>query len=336
MDKLVSIIIPVYNAANYIYECLNSIQNQDYSRIEIIVIDDGSTDSTRDIITRYFQQVKVISQNNSGPSVARNTGIKESNGEFICFVDADDLISSNMVSSLVNGIKNNKADFSICGIYMFNDQKKITKHVQVSKNNRVIRGNENLFEELYPFFNTYKINAPFGRIYKKDILIRNSIKFDEKLSLGEDSVFNMDYFSVIDSCYFIKDELYGYRRGNNYLTGKYSGAFKDNKKRRFEQMKNVLVKKGAEERFLNGQLIYIAYSYLLELPDRLKEKNRAQKREIICEVISDPDIQNALNNFSGSFTMKVLALFLKTGNPQFIYFTLRVINMIRSIVKRGI
>lgn len=333
MKKLVSIIIPAYNAANHISECLSSVKKQDYSQIEVIVIDDGSTDDTMKIVTNDFKWVRIVSQVNRGPSAARNWGIKEARGEYLCFVDADDIVSHDMVSRLMFGLEKNQVDFAVCGIYMFNDDRKIFRHIPVSAETQNIFGNKNIFQYIYPFFNTYKVNAPYGRIFRKKIILQNSIKFDEHLSLGEDSVFNLDYYSAINSCCFIREELYGYRRGNNYLTKKYSGDFKENKKRRFEEMKRILQNKNFKQDFLNGQLIFITYSYLLELPLKLKSKTRKQKYQIIRETIGDSDLQEALDNFSGNLIIKILALLLRTKNPRIIYLMAWIINKVRQVIR---
>lgn len=329
MKKLVSVIIPAYNDADYILDCINSIKKQDYSPLEVIVIDNGSTDCTSDIIKKNFKKVRVISQPNTGVSAARNVGIDEANGEYICFVDADDVISSNMISELVNSIETNQVDFAVCGIYMFNNKHGITKHLPITKKNKIIRGNDCIFNELYPFFDTYKVNAPCGRIYKRNFLSQNKIRFNEQLSFGEDSVFNINYYSVINSCVFKKNELYGYRRGSNYLTKRYSGEFQESKKLRFSAMSVVLREKGVSESFLNGQLIYICFSYFLEIPQKLKKIKLAVRLNLISQVVNDADVRKALKNYSGNLVIKIFAAILKTSNLRLIYFVAVVINYIR-------
>ena len=101
---MISVIIPVYNVENYLEECLNSVQHQTYTNIEVILVNDGSTDNSKMICERYCQENRrfhLISQTNQGQSVARNTGVVASTGEYIAFVDSDDVIKANYLEELM-------------------------------------------------------------------------------------------------------------------------------------------------------------------------------------------------------------------------------------------
>lgn len=117
-DNMISIIVPVYNTEDYLSDCLKSIQNQTYSDIEIILVDDGSTDSSGDICDMFAKEderIAVIHTKNRGVSVARNTGLEYSHGEWVMFVDADDIISQDACSVMISNALNMKADITICG-----------------------------------------------------------------------------------------------------------------------------------------------------------------------------------------------------------------------------
>lgn len=121
MDDLLSIIIPAYNIESYIGRCLESLIIQTYKNIEIIIIDDGSTDNTLSIIKEYCNKdnrIKVIHKKNEGVSVARLTGMKKANGEYIGFVDGDDVVEEDMFEFLMNNAKKYDADISHCGYVM--------------------------------------------------------------------------------------------------------------------------------------------------------------------------------------------------------------------------
>ena len=105
---MISVIVPVYNVEEYLEECLESIKNQTYTNIEVILVNDGSTDGSREICERFCQKdsrFKLINQENQGQSVARNRGVKESAGEFIMFVDSDDVIKKNVLEVLLPYMK---------------------------------------------------------------------------------------------------------------------------------------------------------------------------------------------------------------------------------------
>ena len=115
MEKLVSVIIPVFNAEHYIRECLDSVLGQSYKNLEIILTDDGSTDSTKDLLSEYTfldSRIKIIHQSNKGPAAARNSSLTEARGEYIVFFDADDVMFRDKISQQVGWLeKNKKYDF---------------------------------------------------------------------------------------------------------------------------------------------------------------------------------------------------------------------------------
>lgn len=118
MSEVVSIIIPVYNVKEYIDECIISIVNQTYSNLEIILIDDGSSDGSAEICDRWASKdsrIHVAHQGNRGVSAARNTGLFMSKGEFISFVDADDWLETDEIEKLVSHLISHEADMAVCG-----------------------------------------------------------------------------------------------------------------------------------------------------------------------------------------------------------------------------
>lgn len=127
MNKLVSIVIPVYNVEEYLHDCFYSVMNQKYTNLQIIAVNDGSTDNSLNILNEFSRQdkrIEVYSKKNGGLSDARNFGLKHIKGDYISFVDSDDVIDKDMISTLVNNIENYDADISVCGYtFVFNDKK---------------------------------------------------------------------------------------------------------------------------------------------------------------------------------------------------------------------
>ncbi len=120
VDPLVTIIIPVYNAEKYLEKCLNSVLNQTMSEIEVIVVNDGSKDSSEEMALKYSRidpRLRVITQENSGPSAARNRGLREAKGEYICFYDADDWVLPEAVAELYLAAERTNADIVISSYY---------------------------------------------------------------------------------------------------------------------------------------------------------------------------------------------------------------------------
>ena len=116
----ISIIVPVYNVEKYLSQCIESIINQNYKNIEIILVNDGSTDKSGDICDSYSlkdNRIKVIHKKNEGVSIARNTGLKVATGEYIAFVDGDDFVHEYIYTKLINIINNSKYDLVMCRFY---------------------------------------------------------------------------------------------------------------------------------------------------------------------------------------------------------------------------
>ncbi|MDY3359776.1 MAG: glycosyltransferase family 2 protein, partial [Clostridium celatum] len=123
MSDIISIIIPIYNTEKYLVESLESISNQTYKNIEILLINDGSSDNSKVICEKYCnidKRFKYFENTNHGVSYSRNFGIKKSSGKYLVFVDSDDVIAKNFIELLYNNLINNMADCSICGIKGFN------------------------------------------------------------------------------------------------------------------------------------------------------------------------------------------------------------------------
>ena len=119
MEKLVSIIVPVYNTETFLPECIESIQNQTYSNIEIILVDDGSTDRSGDICDSYAEndtRIRVIHKENGGNTSARRAGLNDAGGEYIAFMDSDDTVTDRMVQDLIEEIERSQADIVISNI----------------------------------------------------------------------------------------------------------------------------------------------------------------------------------------------------------------------------
>lgn len=187
--KLVSIIIPIYNAEESIRDCLESIVVQDYQRLEVIAIDDGSTDSTPTILDNYKRadsRIKVIRQANAGVSAARNRGIDASSGDYVTFVDCDDVLLPNHIANLVSSIGD--VDLAI-NSYLKCEDKRITS-VTSRDVNKPISLNKTLLTTL---FRSGLLSPVWNKLFKKSILDRQSIRFDIRHGLGEDASFVFQY-----------------------------------------------------------------------------------------------------------------------------------------------
>lgn len=210
----VSIIIPVYNVEEYIEQTISSLLNQTLKEIEIILIDDGSTDSSREIIKRYsekYDNINVILQDNSGPSIARNKGIKEATGDYIVFVDSDDLLPEDSLEIRYNTAVKENADLVIGGTYKFNSKRKwpMKKHFLGNGAKNVITDSDILWTV-----------GPCNKIYKSSLI--KDLEFPANIKYAEDQVFVVEAYIKAKKIYSINDVIYYYRMretvGNDSLT----------------------------------------------------------------------------------------------------------------------
>ena len=172
--RKVSIIVPAYNEGVRIKKCLNSLINQSYKNIEIIVINDGSTDNTLDILKSYDDnRLVILTQKNKGQGAARNLGIKKASGDYLMFVDADDYVDKDIVKKLLNVIKDNNSDIAVCDLYKQYGEKNILfKNFNYFTSDNVIN-----FMMSHP--------GPVGRLYDRNLFLKNNISFVEGL-INED------------------------------------------------------------------------------------------------------------------------------------------------------
>ncbi len=219
-DIKVTIIVPVYNAEKYIEQCINSIINQSLTEIEIIIVNDGSVDNSLQAIKKISggdARIQIIDQQNMGVSAARNNGIKMAQGEFIGFVDADDWVEANMFEVLYNEITSTGSDFAICNINGIDGDKVVNKRLRLTPG--VIDLHSDKGREITNFLRFAYDNANWNKLYNTEILKRNSIMFNEELTVWEDLLFNLYYIHFANQGVVTDQCLYNYRSHQGSVMG---------------------------------------------------------------------------------------------------------------------
>lgn len=209
MENKISIIIPIYNASKYLKECLDSIINQTYSNLEIILIDDGSNDNSYDICKEYAKKDKRIilkKKNNEGVSATRNLGIEICTGKYILFIDSDDYCNENMIEKILYNFQN--YDLIIWGYNKIYKNKKVHYILPNKKKNieDMIINDESVGGYLW------------NKLFKTSIIKENNIRFDKDIHFCEDLLFVLSYIKNINSVSYINEELYNYRMRRNSVT----------------------------------------------------------------------------------------------------------------------
>lgn len=213
----ISIIIPVYQAEDYLEDCLNTLLNQTYSDYEILLINDGSKDRSGEICNRYAQknpQIRVRHQINAGASAARNTGLDIAQGAYICFVDADDKVSKHYLEKLATSLNQANSDLAICRI----TRKEIELDTQTA-GQTVYTAEEALGDILEPtFFDGYVAN----KLYRRQIIEENHLRFQPDMTIWEDMLFCVQYLKQIQRISVVEERLYWYRDNPESQTAKTS------------------------------------------------------------------------------------------------------------------
>lgn len=213
MKPLISIIVPVYNAEQQLGRCVNSLIKQSYSEIEIILVNDGSTDKSQEICQEFMQdkRVKYVEQENSGVSSARNLGLSVARGEWIVFVDSDDLIDYKYCQYIVENLEE-KVDVLFFAFRKISKQGKMTVLYGGNEdvNKKQFRNFQKWILNQYYYKEDYAISAVWGKAYKKDFLNQYNIRFNEDLAMGEDKLFNFQVYQFASKGKYLNYSVYDY------------------------------------------------------------------------------------------------------------------------------
>lgn len=236
--KLLSIIIPVYNAEKYLKECIDSILEQSFEDFELLLIDDGSKDSSGLICDSYAQEderVKSFHLENGGPSRARNYGIRKAIGEYIEFVDADDQLCEDSLQKLAICANRNHPDMIIAGSEIWDSDNK--KELLFPTTKSGILDIQHYLRKITTESKSVLLHYIWNKWYRRATIESNKIIFDEDEKLGEDFIFNCRFFCCSRKNYAVKQTLYRYFRRNN---GSLSSKFNSNELNRRRKMDSSL------------------------------------------------------------------------------------------------
>lgn len=246
-EKKISIIVPTYNAENTINKAINSLLEQYYKNIEIIIIDDGSTDSTVNkvkLLQKNDNRIILICKENTGVSDTRNVGLEKASGDYIGFLDADDYVERDMYTKMLSELEKNCADICICSYYEILDGNKMPVYFPWNESERVFYGKD-IYDLLIPLYIAKLKNEKssiWGTVWrtliKKEIACK--IKFNKNISIAEDLLYLLDVYMRSDKVVTLNNCLYNYVRSKNSSIGKYKENLKDtNKKLHSELLKRL-------------------------------------------------------------------------------------------------
>ncbi len=328
MNKLISIILPVYNGENTICQTIDSILTQSYQNFQLIIVDDGSKDSTQQRCKKYLKNRKInyYKLENGGVSKARNFGLEKAKGEYITFIDSDDLYEKFFLETMLYQIQKG-FDLVTCGYQNFEKSNKIfLANIEIAKTKA---------EYIKQLQNKYLFNQIWNKIYSSEIIKEHEIKFDESLSIAEDWNFNLDYLKFSKAYTVCNRSLYLYRISNSGLGFKYRKDASEIKLSLLEKMKYNFFITAEEKNYIYDSYIRQYYAYFSNIMDKRNLDKIGIKKNKIYSIINSVSFTKRINECtSNNLKNKILLLPLKKKKFKTILFLSKIANIYDKIQKK--
>lgn len=336
----VSIIVPAYNAGKFVQNCMKSILSQTLKNIEVIAVDDGSTDDTREILralAKCDSRVMVVEKNkNEGLSAARNSGIEIAKGEYIGFVDADDWVEEDAFEDMYTKGKN--ADLIVAG-YIHDSMDEERTKVNISRSVSMSSGywqDKRQIMMQAAFADTAKIFAyTWNKLYKKDIILKNQMQFSKEV-LIEDFVFNTRYWSKISTLAIVDCKKYHYvKASKDALTQKFLPDFFAIMNNRFDAIRGLMTEHEVYSGEIKEQLanMYIKHAIAGVVRNCSPKANYSFKEQYkkTHELLRDNHSKEAQKNAKGrSKQEKLCNCVFKSNNTLLVFLLGRLIFMMQT------
>lgn len=333
MNDLVSIIVPVYNAEKNLSRCLNSILQQSYQRLEIILINDGSADQSGKICSEYAKsddRIVVLHQANAGPSIARNNGINMATGKYLQFVDADDYLEHDMTEKMIAAIKNSQ--LVICG-YKSQFTKDDFYEIDMSPS---LIGKYNKADFLNHFSELYQdgmIPSIWNKLYNRQVVVVNRIRFNENINMGEDLLFNLTYFKKCHSIFLIPGTLYHYEISDDTsLSRAFNLRFIERQEMLHQETKHFLVEQNSDS---SSNMDLLSSIYAVSIINGLNnlfhydsQLTASERKRHIREIIERKSVAQNLPYFKGSKQLSLMRKLIQAQAVNRIYLFFKLKNMI--------
>ena len=291
-EPIISIVVPVYNGEKYISKCIDSLMNQTLFCIEIILVDDGSTDKSLEICQHYESmdsRIITIQKYNSGVSASRNIGIKVAHGFYVMFCDADDWVEETLLEQLIIPAQANNADFVGSGYCEdFYESDTLIKSKKVGVSESMLCNGKSFSNDLNYIFRCghLLISTPWAKLFKRSVFERNGINFNEDSVYAEDFEMNLRFLCKVSRCVFVAIEKYHY----THIMG--SESINKIKKRDIVDEIDFVFQAIRLFNFVypNKELceqtnIWLYNAYGIAIKQMMKENNYQQKKRILCHLM---------------------------------------------------
>lgn len=338
---MISIIVPIYKVEKYLDKCVNSILNQTYKDLEIILVDDGSPDNSPKMCDDFAKQdsrIKVIHKSNGGLMSARQAGLRIANGEYVGFVDGDDWIEPDMYMHFYKAICDYQPDMAVSEFYF-----ETGDEIDISKQNlsKPFFTKDEMINKIYPnmlfkapYYN-FGINpCCWSKIYKKELLESCLYSISTEIKIGEDTAFTYPCLIKAESVAYIDKPCYHYldsRDGS--MTSSYDADMENTILIPFEILKKVFAESGYN--FANSLDYYLFYLIEFIIRNEAAFSNKKSKKEIIQTIKNfthNKELVLALNNINPAdlpLRKKFLLTFIKMKSNEFIYLYIKLLRRLR-------
>lgn len=309
---LISVIVPVYNVQEYLDKCVYTIRNQTYKNLEIILIDDGSTDMSGEKCDEYQKndsRIKVVHKKNAGLGYARNSGLDIATGKYILFVDSDDFLDLEIIEKLYYQLSKTKSDTSYCGYYKYYDDEHIER-VPAEYNEKTFYNKEiieNVLLEMVSGKPEQKKEALLSMsvwhaLYSNEIIKENKLRFvSEREYISEDIIFDIEYLQKAKKVCYIDTPLYFYRCNNSgSLTHRYDPNEFDRHKVQVEKINTELGKILDESEYCERTQRYLLGRLRTCIQKAITYKKHNKEFELIDQIkniVNDEEVRRIIKQY---------------------------------------
>lgn len=324
---LITIVVPVYNVEKYISDCLDSLISQTYKNIEIILVDDGSTDMSGAICDRYTTldaRIKVIHKQNEGLGFARNTGLEVAQGKFVTFIDSDDMADADLVEKLVNGLYEENCDTCIGGF------KRISENGTVSfeeKYDKIVYEGKDVYDKLFarmlgsaPDRHDAVRMSVWNVMYSMDVIRKHKIEFpSERIFISEDIIWDSEYYKYAKRVKVIDSTAYNYRITPGSLTQKYKPDMLKKICVLYNEMIDRLSNDKAKITRLQRQFFVNLRSCLKQENSKVSKKCNTDVVNSIKEIVNNETVHTVATAYEKNIRQHRQKLFVKLVKSKRIY-----------------
>lgn len=321
IKDLVSVVIPCYNNAPFLRKCTESVLSQTYTNLEVIIIDDGSTDNPEcELVGLNDKRLKEIEKiSHSGVSTARNIGIERSSGEYLIFIDGDDWIEPNHIETLMKDREDYDSSMIMMSVDTPSEQSVSSETLKLFSENSHINASH-----FYKLYEAFLLSSPCNKLYRNEIIQTEYCRFDPNISYGEDLIFNLKYFTFVKNISLHSEITYHYVKHNLE-----HGSTRFHKYTVYTLERITEASKGLFKELKNSSLRILMRYYIwgiINLFHKSSDLTYSQRRASISMILSIPEFKIALQEIHNLGISYRFRMVLRSMNSQLISLSMKLMK----------